>query len=84
MYDRARAFIASSDEPIMNAAHMCMFFIAKSLMVDEASTGLQHVQACLLPKCAAISSMYDTFEFPSTHEQLISTAGIDFLFTKYW
>ena len=80
MYDRARAFIASSDEPIMNAAHMCMFFIAKSLMVDEASTGLQYAEAVCGQNFAAVAGMLDHYEFPSTHEKMTAAVTADFCF----
>ena len=51
-YDRALAFMANVHEPIMNAARMAFYYVAKSLMVDEASTGLQHVEAVLGKGCA--------------------------------
>ena len=83
-YDRALAFMANVHEPIMNAARMAFYYVAKSLMVDEASTGLRHVEACLGKGCAAIAQMYDTCEFPSTHDKCVAAMSIDLVFSKFW
>ena len=76
-YDRALAFMANVHEPIMNAARMVFYFIAKSLMVDEASTGLQYAEAVCGQNFAAVAGMYDNYEFPSTHEKMTATLSAD-------
>ena len=52
-YDRALAYMASvSGMRDVDAGRLLMYLIGKSLMVDEASTGLQHVEAVLGKGCA--------------------------------
>ena len=76
-YDRALAFMANVHEPIMNVARTLFYFIAKSLMVDEASTGLQYAEAVCGQNFAAVAGMYDNYEFPSTHEKMTATLSAD-------
>ena len=76
-YDRALAFMANVHEPIMNAARMAFYYVAKSLMVDEASTGLQYAEAVCGQNFAAVAGMYDNYEFPSTHEKMTATLSAD-------
>ena len=80
--DRALTFIANVHEPIMNTARVLFYFVGKSLMVDEASTSLQHVEAIYGEGCAAISAMFDHYEFPSTHDRHTAAVGGDFAFMK--
>ena len=72
------------DEPIISVARCTLFHVGKCLMVDEASTGLRHVEACLGKGCAAIAQMYDTCEFPSTHDKCVAAMSIDLVFSKFW
>ena len=52
-YDRALAYMASaSGRDDVDAGRLLMYLIGKSLMVDEASTGLQHAEAVLGKGCA--------------------------------
>ena len=75
-YDRALAFMHScADEPMMNVARGMFYLVAKSLMVDEASTGVQHVEAVMLKGCAAITMMYEHYEYPCTHDKVIAAAS---------
>ena len=76
-YDRALAFMANVHEPIMNGARVLFYLIAKSLMVDEASTGLQYAEAVCGQNFAAVAGMYDNYEFPSTHEKMTATLSAD-------
>ena len=77
MHDRALAFTGGvADHTVKNVAQLMLYFLGKSLMVDEASTGLQHAEGV----CAAIAVLYDHYEFPSTHEKLIAANSADHLF----
>ena len=42
-YDHALAFMQDLDGPVMDSGRMAFYNILKCLMVDEVSTGLQHV-----------------------------------------
>ena len=79
-YDRALAFMANVHEPIMNVARTLFYYIAKSLMVDEASTGLQYAEAVCGQNFAAFAGMLDHYEFPSTHEKMTAAVTSDFVF----
>ena len=76
-YDRALAFMANVHEPIMNVARTLFYYVAKSLMVDEASTGLQYAEAVCGQNFAAVAGMFDHYEFPSTHEKMTATLSAD-------
>ena len=80
-YDRALAFMHScADEPMMNVARGMFYLVAKSLMVDEASTGLQYWEAVCGQNFAAVAGMFDHYEFPSTHEKMTAAVNADFIY----
>ena len=82
-YDRALSFIAGAHEPAMHGLRTHLFAVGKSLMVDEASTSLQQVEAVLGKDYSAIEELYETYEFPSTHEKLVAAASADCAFFMF-
>ena len=79
-YYRLVAFIQDKHSPVINALRMAFYYVGKSLMVDEASASVQHVEAVFGKECAFISAAYEDYEFPSTHEALTKAASVDIVF----
>ena len=81
MHDRALALTGGvADHTVKNVAQLMLYFLGKSLMVDEASTGLQYAEAVCGQNFAAYAGMLDHYEFPSTHEKMTAAVTADFCF----